>query len=112
MNYTQTILVFLWWNYLDFSNNMGLTVRMIIFNNLKHLTAICLRFEERLFTFLTMLSLKSKPSICSAIKEKSRFKGAPSGRRKCLATESINFKIYHVTIFETNNGNTHIAQYL
>ena len=60
---------------------------MRIFNNLKHLTAICLRFEERLFTSLTMLGLESKASISSTIKENSRFKGALSGLRRFLATE-------------------------
>ena len=42
---------------------------MKIFNNVKHRHAICLKFGDRFFTFLTMLGCEAKASICSANKE-------------------------------------------
>ena len=43
---------------------MGLTIRMRMFNNVKHFDVIYLKFRDRFFTTLTMLDLESK-----AIKE-------------------------------------------
>ena len=41
---------------------------MAIFNNVKHLHAICLKFGDRAFTFLTMLRFQDKTSIHSTTK--------------------------------------------
>ena len=42
---------------------------MRIFSNAKHCHTICLKFGDRFFTYLSMLGLEAKASICSAIKE-------------------------------------------
>ena len=48
---------------------MDLIIQMKIFSNVKHCHAICLKFEDRFFTSLTMLGCESRASICSVIKE-------------------------------------------
>ena len=48
---------------------MDLTIKMRIFNSVKHCHAICLTFGGKLFTSLTMLGFEAKASICSVIKE-------------------------------------------
>ena len=59
-----------WWNYLEFNNKMGLIMQIRISNNETHCHAICLKFKETSFIFLTMLGLEAKSSIRSTIKEK------------------------------------------
>ena len=49
---------------------MALTIPIIIFNNAKHGHVIYLKFESRFFTFVVMLGLEAKASICSPTKEK------------------------------------------
>ena len=48
---------------------MDLTIRMTISNNVKYRHAICLKFEDRFFSLLTMLGHQANASICSTIKE-------------------------------------------
>ena len=48
---------------------MDLTVRMAVFDDLKHRHAICLKFGDRFFTSLTMLGIQAKASIRSTIEE-------------------------------------------
>ena len=47
---------------------MDLTIQMTIFNNVKHRHAICSKFGDKFFTFLTMLVCEAKASIFYAIK--------------------------------------------
>ena len=42
---------------------------MTIFNNLKHCEAVCLKFEDKRFTSLTMSGLEAKANNCYTIKE-------------------------------------------
>ena len=48
---------------------MDLITQLRIVYNVKHRHAICLKFADKCFTYLTMLWLQAKASICSAIKE-------------------------------------------
>ena len=48
---------------------MDLTIQMKVFNNVKHRHAICSKFGDNFFTFLTMLGCEAKASIFSAIKK-------------------------------------------
>ena len=48
---------------------MDPTTLMRIFNNVKYCHAICLKLGDRSFTFLTMLGLEAKTSICYAVKD-------------------------------------------
>ena len=57
-----------WWNCLEFSDKMNLTIQIKIFNNVKHRRTICLKFGDRFFTSLTMLGCEAKANICSSIK--------------------------------------------
>ena len=57
-----------WWNCLEFSIKMDLTIQMKIFKNLKHRHAICLKSGDRFFTSPTMLGCETKP--ISALKSK------------------------------------------
>ena len=55
-----------WWKCLEFSDKMDPTIQMTIFA--KHRNTIRFKFGDIFFTFLTMLGLQAKASICSAIK--------------------------------------------
>ena len=48
---------------------MGLNIRMRMFNSVKHLDVIYLKFEERFFTSAIVLGFESKGSTSSIIKE-------------------------------------------
>ena len=52
-----------WWNCLEFIHKIDLSIQRSILNNVKHSQA------TRFLTFLTMLGLEAKATICSAIKE-------------------------------------------
>ena len=52
-----------WWNCLEFSDKMDLTIEMKISNNAIHRHAICLKFKYRFFTSLTMLLCEGKASM-------------------------------------------------
>ena len=47
---------------------MGLNIRMRMFNSVKHLDVIYLKFEERFFTSAIVLGFESKGSTSSIIK--------------------------------------------
>ena len=68
-NYTNYIQAIFWWNCLEFSNKTDQTSRMTMFNSVKCGHTICLKFEDRFFTSLSMLGLKVKAIICSTIEE-------------------------------------------
>ena len=69
ISYIQANWVNFWWNNLEFSDKLNITIQIRIFNKVTHRYAICLKSEDRFFTSLTMLELKAKTSICSTIKE-------------------------------------------
>ena len=48
---------------------MDLTLKMKLFNKVKHRHAIWLKLGDRFFTSLTMLRCEAIASICSVIKE-------------------------------------------
>ena len=62
-----------WWNCLEFSNKMDLTIQMTTFNNIKRRHTIYLNFSDRFFTSQTMLAINVEANICSTIKRKSNF---------------------------------------
>ena len=57
-----------WWKCLEFSDKMNQTIQMDVFGIVKHCHSLYFKFGERFFTFLTMLGLQAKASICSKIK--------------------------------------------
>ena len=58
-----------WWNCLELTDEMDLTIQIRLFNNVKHRHAIYLKFGEIFFASLTMLGLEAKAIIYSAVKE-------------------------------------------
>ena len=58
-----------WWNYLEFSDKIDLTIQIKIFNNKKHCQTICMKFGNKFLTSLTILGCKAKASTCSIIRE-------------------------------------------
>ena len=58
-----------WWNCLEVSDKMDLTIQIKIFSNVKQYQRICLNYGDRFFTSLTMLGCEVKASTCSVIKE-------------------------------------------
>ena len=48
---------------------MDLTIQLSILNDVKHRHTIYLKYRDRFFTFLTMLGLEAKASICSTVTE-------------------------------------------
>ena len=59
-----------WYNCLEFSDKMDLTIQMATLNNVN---IVYLKFGDRIFTSLTMLELQAKASIYSTIKENLPF---------------------------------------
>ena len=57
MNYTQAIECNVWRNWLKFSNEADLYIRMRTSNNSKNRHADCLKFGDLFFTYLTKLLL-------------------------------------------------------
>lgn len=79
INHMQGIWVSLSMELFIVTDNIGLTIRMKIFNNVKHHDTVCLKLGHRVFTSLKMLQLEPKP--VSALKlKKTYFYGVASFR--------------------------------
>ena len=61
------------WNCLVFSDKMDLTIQIKIFSNVKRRHAICLKFGDKFFTFLTMVRVWSKSQYLLCNQKKSNF---------------------------------------
>ena len=75
----QGIWVSLSMELFSVTDNMGLIIRMKIFNNVKRHDTVCLKLGHRVFTSLKMLQLESKPVSDLKLK-KTYFYGVASFR--------------------------------
>ena len=73
------------------TDNMGLTIRMKIFNKVKHHDTVCLKLGHRVFTSLKMLRLESKP--VSALKLKKMYFYGVVSFRNLLSLSKLNNKV-------------------